>query len=102
MKLHKNDLVQIMIGKDKGKTGKVERVFPKDDTVLVEGMNQYKRHLKSRTQNQKSEIVVLTKPLPVGNVALVCPSCKKTTRVGYKVAEEKKMRVCRKCKKEIK
>lgn len=103
MKLHKNDLVQVMMGKDKGKTGKVERVLPTAGKVVVEGVNQFKRHLKARVSGQKSEVVVITKALPVSNVALVCPSCKKTTRIGYSVDKKGgKVRVCRKCEKEIK
>lgn len=103
MKLHRNDQVKIMMGKDKGKTGKVERVLPSNGKVVVEGMNQFKRHVKARISGQQSEIVVVTKPLPVSNVALLCPSCSKTTRIGYEVNKEgKKVRICRKCKKEIK
>lgn len=102
MKLQKNDLVQIMMGKDKGKTGKVERVLPTDHKVVVEGVNQFKRHLKARVSGQQSEIVIITKPLPVSNVALICPNCKKPTRIGYMVGKDgKKQRVCRKCEKEI-
>ena len=105
MKLIKNDEVKIVAGKDKGKTGKVEKVFSKEDKVLVTGMNQYKRHVKGG-YGQKSEIVTITKPLPVANVQLVCPKCKKLTRIGTKVTTEKngavtKARICRKCGKEI-
>lgn len=101
MKLIKGDTVLITIGKDKGKKGTIEKVFPKNNKVLVEGVNQYKRHLKSRTTDQKSEIVVVTKPLGVGNVALVCPKCDKPTRVGYSITNDKKKRICRKCGEEI-
>ncbi len=101
MKIKKGDNVKIIKGKDKGKTGKVEKVLPKEDKVLVLGVNQYKRHLKARSQTQKSEITVITKPLPVTNVALICPNCKLQTRVGFSIKEGKKIRICRKCKKEI-
>jgi large subunit ribosomal protein L24 len=101
MKLKKGDKIKILIGKDKGKTGEVERIFPARNLVLVPGVNEFKRHLKSRTQNQKSEIITITKPLPVSNVAVVCPNCKKVTRVGFKTVKDKKLRVCAKCKKEI-
>jgi large subunit ribosomal protein L24 len=101
MKLIKGDTVLITIGKDKGKKGTVEKVFPKNNKVMVEGINQYKRHLKSRTADQKSEIVVVTKPLGVANVALVCPKCNKQTRVGYSMVNDKKKRVCRKCGEEV-
>lgn len=101
MKLQKGDLVLVVRGKDKGKSAKITQVFPKDNSVVVEGVNQYKRHLKARTQQQKSEIVTITKPLPVSNVALVCPKCKKQTRVSYKIDNKEKIRICSKCKKSL-
>ena len=106
MKLVKGDEVKIVLGKDKGKTGKVEKVLTKENAVIVTGMNQYKRHVKARQQGQTSEIVTITKPLTVAKVQLICPKCKKITRVGYKVTKSKdgktdKVRVCRKCGKEI-
>ena len=97
MKLKKDDTVEIQRGKDKGKTGKVLSVLPKDGKVLIEGINQYKRHVKAKAQNQKSEIVTITKPLPISNVALLCPKCKKITRVGYKMVSSEKVRICKKC-----
>lgn len=97
MKLIKGDTVKIIRGKDGGKEGKVEKVFSKEQKVVVEGINQYKRHVKSRMPGQKSEIITITKPLPVANVALVCIHCKQPTRVGYKVSEDGKVRVCKKC-----
>lgn len=101
MKLIKGDEIKVVAGKDKGKTGKVEKVFSKENTVLVLGVNEYKRHQKGGMGNNRSEIITITKPLPVANVQLVCPKCKKLTRVGYKVEKGTKTRVCRKCGKEI-
>lgn len=101
MKIKKGDEVKVTIGKDKGKTGKVEKVFPKSDKVLILGMNQYKRHLKARSQNQPSEIATITKPLPIANVLLVCPKCHLPTRVGYAFENKKKTRICKKCKQNI-
>ena len=101
MKLKKGDEVKIVIGKDKGKTGKIEKVLPKLNKVLVPGVNQYKRHLKARSQSQPSEIVTLTKPLPVSNIALVCPKCHLISRVKYSMDKGNKVRVCVKCEKEI-
>ncbi len=100
-KLKKGDEVKIVIGKDKGKTGKVEQVLPVGQKVLITGINQYKRHVKARSQTQKSEIVTITKPLSVANVMVVCPKCHLTTRLGYLVTEDKKERVCKKCKQAI-
>jgi large subunit ribosomal protein L24 len=101
MKLIKGDLVKIVSGKDKGKTGKIEKVFPKMEKVLVTGINQYKRHLKARSQGQKSEIVTISKPLAATNVALICPHCKLQTRIGFSIVKNDKIRVCRKCGKKI-
>lgn len=101
MKLHKNDIVTIVTGKDQGKTGKIEKIFTKEEKVLVEGVNQYKRHMKAKSQGQKSEILTITKPLAVANVALICPRCKKQTRIGYIVSKDSKQRICKKCSAEI-
>lgn len=97
MKLIKGDEVKVVLGKDKGKTGKVEQVFTKENAVLVTGVNQYKRHRKARQEGEVSDITTVTKPLAVAKVQLICPKCKKITRVGYKVDKDKKVRVCRKC-----
>jgi large subunit ribosomal protein L24 len=101
MKIIKGDQVKIVRGKDNGKTGKVERVNSVNGKVVVEGINQFKRHIKAKMPGQKSEIVVITKPLPISNVQLICPKCKKPTRVGYKVVKDGKTRVCKSCNKEI-
>ncbi len=101
MKLIKGDEVIVVKGKDKNKRGKIEKVFIKEDLVLIPGINLYKRHYKSRTQDKPSEIIEITKPLKVGNVALICPNCKKQTRIGYKIDNKEKVRICRKCNKKI-
>ncbi len=101
MKLKKDDNIKVVRGKDKGKTGKIEKVFPKSGKVLVANINLYKRHLKARSQSQPSEIVTLTKPLPEENVILICPKCHKETRVGYKIEKDKKSRICKKCESQI-
>lgn len=98
MKVKRGDTVKILIGKDKGKTGRVEKVFS-SESVLVEGVNQFKKHFKARAQNQKSEIITISKPLSLANVALVCGKCKKETRAGFVFdRENKKIRICRRCK----
>lgn len=101
MKLKRGDEVLIVRGKDKGKKGKIEKVFTKEEMVLVPGVNLYKRHYKSRMQNKPSEIIEITKPFPVGNVSLICPNCHKETRIGYKIDNKEKVRICRKCNKKI-
>lgn len=101
MKLRTGDEVKITSGKDAGKSGKIEKVFSKEMRVLVGGVNQFKRHVKARVPGQKSEIITITKPVRVGNVALICPKCKKTARVGYKMLKDDKVRICKKCNAEI-
>lgn len=101
MKLKRNDEVIIVKGKDKGKKGKIEKIFTKSNLVLIPGVNLYKRHYKSRVQNRKSEIIEVTKPLPSSNVSFICPNCHKKTRIGYKFENKEKIRICRKCKKTI-
>lgn len=101
MKLKKGDSVKVQIGKDKGKVAKILDIYPKDNSVLIEGVNQYKRHIKGQVQGQKSEIITLTKPLKISAVQLICPSCNKITRVGFEVLKGKKNRICRKCGKQI-
>lgn len=101
MKIKKGDEVIVTLGKDKGKKGKIEKVFPKANSVVVTGVNVYKRHTKKQSQEGKGQIVELTKPLMVSKVALVCPNCKKPTRIGYRFEGKEKKRICKKCQKEL-
>lgn len=101
MKFSKGDSVKVVAGKDKGKVSKIDKVYPKLRKVLVENVNQYKRHLKRRSQGENSQIVTLTKPMPVANVMLICPKCNKLTRVGFRIEKGTKVRICKKCGKEI-
>jgi large subunit ribosomal protein L24 len=103
MKIVKGDTVKILAGKDNGKTGKVEKVLAKENKVLVPGLNIYKRHLKKRDEKKPGGIIDIARPLPVANVALVCPSCHKPTRVGYLFDKNGgKLRICKSCQKIIK
>ncbi len=97
MKLKKGDLVQITTGKNRGRQGRVERLFKADNTVLIPGLNQYKKHRKPQGEGKPGDIVTLDRPLDVAKVALICPKCKQLTRVGYRLVGGKKERVCRKC-----
>ncbi|OGG07303.1 50S ribosomal protein L24 [Candidatus Gottesmanbacteria bacterium RIFCSPHIGHO2_01_FULL_42_12] len=101
MKIHKNDKVKILKGKDRGKDGIIDRVFPKGEKVVIAGINLFKRHMKPRAEGQKGQIVEVPRPLPVANVALICPKCHMVTRAGYLLEKGKKVRVCKKCKMEI-
>lgn len=99
--LRKNDLVQVISGREKSKTGKVLRVFPKSGTVLVEKINMVKRHVKPSQQNPQGGIVEKELPLRSAKLLLFCPKCNKGVRHGVKVAgtgeKLKKSRVCKKC-----
>lgn len=100
MKIRKNDNVKVMAGKDSGKTGKVLRVVGKDGKVLVEGINMYKRHIK-KMAGHEGTIIDMAKPVNISNVELICPACKKPTRVGFKTVGKEKIRICKKCQKEV-
>src|SRR5438105_3508802 len=99
-KLKKGDKVKVLLGKDNGKQGSVERVNAKEGRVFIAGVNTYKRHVKSQGQVQGG-IIDIIKSVNISNVILVCPNCQKPTRVGFKITDGKKTRVCKKCKKEI-
>lgn len=98
MKLKKGDNIIVTIGKDKGKQGKVDQVLPTRDSVIVKGINMVKRHMKRRDERTPSTIVDKEVALGMGKVQLMCPKCKKPTRVGYQVTGDEKHRICRKCK----
>jgi large subunit ribosomal protein L24 len=102
MKFLVGDEMMVTAGKDKGKHGKIERVFRSKNQVVVAGVNLYKKHLKNTSDRTKTGgIIDIAKPISVGNVALVCPKCTKPTRLGYRLVGDKKMRICRKCDQEI-
>ena len=101
MKIKKNDTVLIISGKDRGRKGKVFRVFPRKEKIMVEGINIKKKHIRPKKAGQKGQIIKLSAPLPVSNVKLLCLKCNKPTRVGYKIIDKKKIRICKKCNKEI-
>lgn len=101
MKIKKGDKVKVLLGKDRGKEGTVEYVRLKEKRLFVGGANLYKRHVR-KTQGVEGGIINIPKSLDVSNVGLICPNCKKITRVGYKIIGKEKMRICKKCKKEIK
>jgi large subunit ribosomal protein L24 len=101
MKIKKNDQVKILSGKDRGKVGKVLRVFPQDSKVIVEGMNLMKKHTRPKKQGEKGQRVSVPAPINVSNLMLVCPKCSKPSRTGFKVTEKTKFRVCKRCKSEV-
>lgn len=101
MRIKKGDNVKILSGKDRGKTGKILAVYPKENKLTVEGMNVITRHRRSRRQGQKGEKVRISMPIDVSNAMLVCGSCGNATRAGFKVTAGVKVRVCKKCGSEV-
>ena len=96
-KIRKNDNIKVISGKDKGVTGKVRSVALDDKTVVVEGVNMIKKHAKARKNVRQAGIISRENAISVTNVMLVCPKCKKATRVGFKTEGDKKSRVCKSC-----
>ena len=89
--------MKIMAGKDKGKTGKVAKVIPSKEKIIVEGMNIKKKNIRPKKQGQKGHIAQISAPFYASNAMIVCSSCGKAARTGYKMEGEKKIRVCKKC-----
>ena len=102
MKFKTGDQIIVTRGKDKGQKGTIDKLFIDRDRVLVGGVNVYKKHQKSMPGGQKGGIIEFSRPLPVANVALICPSCNKPTRIGSMILKDgKKVRVCKKCDRQI-
>lgn len=101
MKFKKGDTIIVTIGKDKGRKGKIEQVIPKESTVIVPGINIFKRHLKKRDERQQGGIVEVARALDTAKIALVCPKCGKQTRIGYEKDGKINVRICNKCKARI-
>ncbi len=95
-KIHKDDTVQVIAGKDKGKRGTVVRILPKKDAVIVSGVNIVKKAMRKKSQQDQGGIAEIEAPLNISNVAIVCKKCG-PTKIGYKIDGDKKVRVCRKC-----
>jgi large subunit ribosomal protein L24 len=96
--IRRNDHVVITAGKDSGKRGRVLRVMPGTNRLVVEGANIIKRHTKPNPQrNIKGGILEKEGTLHASNVQLVCPECGKATRIGHRVQGDRKVRICRKC-----
>ncbi len=97
-KIKRDDTVQVMTGKDRGRQGPVRQVFPDKQRVVVQGLNMVKRHRAQRTQMQPGGIIEKEAPIHWSNVRVVCKTCNKPARVGFRQRSDGvKVRVCRKC-----
>lgn len=100
LKIKVQDKVSIISGKDKGRSGVVEKVFPGSMKAVVPGLNEYKKHVKPQS-GQKGGILSISRPIDFSKLMLVCPNCTKETKVGFRLAGKEKVRFCKKCNKEI-
>ncbi|MBI2446786.1 MAG: 50S ribosomal protein L24 [Parcubacteria group bacterium] len=108
MKIKKGDNVIIIGGKEKGKKGKVIKVFPQEQLIIVENINLKKKHQKPKTGGKKGEKIETPRPISVSSVMLICKNCGKPVRTGYKILNgppdgeaSKKIRICKKCGLEV-
>ncbi len=98
MKIRKNDTVLVIAGKDKGKKGKVRFAYPKDERLIVEGINFIKKHTRAIGKVRQAGIIEREAPIQVSNVMLLCNKCNHPTRVGFRfLADGRKVRICRSC-----
>ena len=95
--MRKGDQVLIISGKDKGKKGKVLKIFPEGRKVIVEAANLRKKHQKPKKAGEKGQTISLPAPIDISNLKLICSKCGKAARIGYKIEEKKKYRICKKC-----
>ena len=98
LKIKKGDRVKVLTGKDRGAKGNVTRVLPADGKVIVDGVNVAKKHQRATKATMQGGIIDKDMPIPIANVALLCPACGKRTRVGYTIdGDGTKARICKKC-----
>ena len=101
MKIKKEDTVLVISGKDRGRKGKILEVLPKEQRIVVEGINIRKKHVRPKKAGEKGQIVTFPAPMSISNIKLICSKCGKVTRVEYKIVDKKKFRICKKCGQEI-
>jgi len=99
--LKKNDVVMVVAGKEKGKSGRLLRLFPKNSRALVEKVNMVKRHQKPTANNRQGGIVEKESSIHISNIMLYCSKCSKPARIARKESSKGKVRVCKKCGSEI-
>ncbi|MFC1624558.1 50S ribosomal protein L24 [Candidatus Omnitrophota bacterium] len=98
-KIKKNDTVKILVGKDRGKSGKVLSVLPKGGRALVQGLNFVKKHARRTREDQQGGIIQKESTIHISNLMVVCQKCSKPTRIGFSILSDgTKARICAKCK----
>lgn len=102
MKIKKGDTIKVLSGNDKNKTGEVLQILPKDEKLIVRGINIRKKSIKPKKQGEQGGIISLEMPINISKVALVCPKCGEHTRVGVEIVKGEKVRICKKCGANIK
>lgn len=101
MKPKKGDKVKITTGKDKGRQGTIEKIFPKKGKILVSGINIYKKHARAQKGGKSGGIIDIVVPIPFSSIVLICPKCGKPAKVGFKILKDGKVRICKKCQEVI-
>ncbi len=101
MKIKKGDNVVIISGKDRGKKGKVIEALPKEEKVVVEGVNLKKKHIRPKKSGEKGQIIEMPSPIDASDAKIVCKECGQAVRAGFKREGRKKIRICKKCGKEL-
>ena len=97
-KVRRNDTVQVMTGRDRGRRGDVRRVIPERVRAIVTGVNMVKKHRRARTATEASGIVEMEAPIHLSNLQVVCGSCDQAVRVGFRSLEDgRKVRFCKRC-----
>ncbi len=102
IKIKKGDTVMAIAGRDRGKTGKVLRIYPRKSRVVVEGVNFVKKHMRKTRQDQEGGIIKRESPIQISNLAVFCKSCNRPVRIGITaLSDGSKSRFCKRCKEMI-
>jgi len=102
MKIKRNDIVKVLAGKDKGKSGKVLKIFPANNKAIVEGINYLKKHARKTQENPKGGVIQRENTINISNIAVICTRCGKPARVGFtELSDGSKVRICKNCKETI-
>jgi large subunit ribosomal protein L24 len=101
MKIKKGDKVKVISGKDKGREGTVNKVYMKQNKILLPGINLYKKHIKKNEKMPQGGVVEIPRLMTIAKVMLICPKCNRSIRVSYQIENGRKYRFCKKCKSRI-